>query len=326
MGIRAVARIAFRGVDGLAALGVVGTAAALGLGLLGREHWAADLLSHFRVQYVLALLLAGAFFLVRRRWFLLLPTLALATYAGWPVGEYLLPRTTGSGGHDKWQLRVMSLNVEASNSRADLVKAAIDQANPDVVFLPEATAAWAEALAPLRTRYRYGTGDGAQGVFSLLLLSQLPVRDARVIQISDNGWPAIVARICPSETAEEKECIGFVGIHPPPPMSADLAAARNEVFRALPDAIAKVSPGPIIVAGDFNCTPWSPFFADLLTATGLHDSALGFGIWPTWNSSLLPVGIKIDHVLVADGVVVRNHQVGGDVGSDHFPVIVDLAY
>ena len=87
-----------------------------------------------------------------------------------------------------------------------------------------------------------------------------------------------------------------------------------------------MSPGPLIVAGDFNCTPWSPFFSDLLAATGLHDSALGFGVWPTWNSSLLPLGLKIDHVLVTGGVVARNHQVGADVGSDHFPVIVDLAY
>ena len=326
MVIGTVARIAFRGIDGLAALGVVGVGAAFGLGLLGREHWQADLLSHFRVQYVLALLLAGSYFLVRRRWFLLLPTLALLAYVGWPVADYLLPRASGSAGHDKWQLRVMSLNVEAGNDRKDLVKTALEQANPDLVFMPEATAAWAAALAPLRARYRYDTGDGTQGAFSVLLLSQLPVRDAQVVQLSDDGWPAVIARICPTEMAEEKDCIGFVGIHPPPPMSAGLAAMRNDVFRALPDAMAKISPGPIIVAGDFNCTPWSPLFADLLAATGLHDSALGFGTWPTWYSSLLPLGIKIDHVLVAHGVAVRNHQVGHDVGSDHFPVIVDLAY
>jgi endonuclease/exonuclease/phosphatase (EEP) superfamily protein YafD len=307
------------------ALGVIGTGAAFGLGLLGREHWEADLLSHFRVQYVLALLLAGAYFLARRRW-LLLPTLALLAYAGWPVGEYFLPSEAGSVGHGKWQLRVMSLNVEASNNRADLVSAAIEQANPDVVFLPEATATWAEALAPLGARYRYTTGDGGQGAFSVLLLSQLPVRDARVIQLSDDPWPAIIARICPSEAADEKDCLGFVGIHPPPPMSADLAAQRNAVFEALPAAIAAMSPGSILVAGDFNCTPWSPFFADLLATTGLSDSARGFGAWPTWNSTLLPLGINIDHVLVSDGVVIRNHRVGEDVGSDHFPVIVDLAY
>jgi len=325
MGIGAVARVGLRGIDVLAALGVVGTAAAFGLGLLGREQWEADLLSHFRVQYVLALLLAGAYFLVRRRWVLLLPTLALLAYVGWPVGEYFLPRDAGSIGHGKRQLRVMSLNVEASNNRADLVTAAIEQADPDVVFLSEATATWAGALAPLRTRYRYDTGEGARGPFSLLLLSRLPVRDARVIQLSDNGWPAVVARICPSETADEKDCIGFVGIHPPPPISAGLAAERNGVFRALPDAIARISASPVIVAGDFNCTPWSPFFADLLAATGLHDSALGFGVWPTWNSSLLPLGLDIDHVL-ADGVAVRSNRVGGDVGSDHYPVVVDLAY
>lgn len=323
MGFGTVVRIAFRGVDGLVALGVIGTGVAFGLGMFGREDWQADLLSHFRVQYVLALLLAGAYFLVRRRWFLMLPTLALLAYAGWPVAGYFLPHAIASTGHDKWQLRVMSLNVEAGNSRTDLVSAAIEQANSDVVFLPEATATWAEALAPLRTRYRYGTGDGAGGAFSLLLLSRLPLRDARIVDLSDDGWPAIVARICPSETADDSDCVGFVGIHPPPPMSAGLAAQRNAVFRALPGALR---PGPVVVAGDFNCTPWSPFFADLLAATRLRDSAFGFGVWPTWHSTLLPLGISIDHVLVSDGLVIRNHRVGGDVGSDHFPVIVDLAY
>jgi endonuclease/exonuclease/phosphatase (EEP) superfamily protein YafD len=33
-----------------------------------------------------------------------------------------------------------------------------------------------------------------------------------------------------------------------------------------------------------------------------------------------------NHVLVSDGVAVRNHQVGAEVGSDHFPVIADLSY
>jgi len=326
MGLAAAARIGFRGIDGLAALCVVGTAVAFGLGMVGRGLWEADLFSHFRVQYVLALLVASAYFLVRRRWLLLLPTLLLLAYVGWPVGEYFLAANAASAGHDKWQLRVMSLNVEASNGRADLVTAAIERANPDVIVLPEATAAWVEALAPLRARYRYGIGDGSRGAFSLLLLSQLPVRDGQVMQLSHDQWPAIVARICPSETADGKDCIGLVGIHPPPPMSEGLAGTRNAVFRALPDAIAKVAPRPVVVAGDFNCTPWSPFFADLLAATGLQDSALGFGVWPTWNSALLPFGLNIDHVLVSDGVAVRNHQIGGDVGSDHFPVVVDLAY
>src|SRR5262249_47031994 len=150
---------------------------------------------------------------------------------------YFLPRATAAVGHAQWQVRVMSLNVEASNDRADLVTAAIGRANPDVIVMPEATAAWAEALAPLRARYPYGAGEGGNGPFSLLLLSRLPLRDAQVVQLSNYGWPTIVARVCPAETAEEKNCIGLVGIHPPPPMSEDLAAKRNAVFRALPDAL-----------------------------------------------------------------------------------------
>jgi endonuclease/exonuclease/phosphatase (EEP) superfamily protein YafD len=165
---------------------------------------------------VLALLLAGAYFLIRRRWALLLPALALLAYVGWQVADYLLPHASGAVGHDKWQLRVMSLNVEAGNDRTDLVKTAIEQANPDLVFVPEGTTAWADALAPLRARYRYDTGDGAHGAFSVLLLSQLPVRDAQVVQLSDDGWPAVIAHLSDRGGGAES-CIGFVGIHPPPP-------------------------------------------------------------------------------------------------------------
>src|SRR5262249_31120253 len=189
------ARTGLRRFDGLVMLGVVATAAAFGLGTLGHARWEADLFSHFRVQYALALLLACAYLLVRRRWLFLLPSLLLLAYTGWPVEAYFLPRAAASTGHDKGQLRLMSLNVEASNDRADLVSTAIVQANPDVVFLPEATSAWADALAPLRARYPYGTAGGGDGPFSLLLLSRLPLRDLQVIRLAGDR-PAVVARVC----------------------------------------------------------------------------------------------------------------------------------
>jgi endonuclease/exonuclease/phosphatase (EEP) superfamily protein YafD len=38
-----------------------------------------------------------------------------------------------------------------------------------------------------------------------------------------------------------------------------------------------------------------------------------------------PAGIQIDHALVSPGVQVRNFRRGPRVGSDHLPVVVDLA-
>jgi endonuclease/exonuclease/phosphatase (EEP) superfamily protein YafD len=80
------------------------------------------------------------------------------------------------------------------------------------------------------------------------------------------------------------------------------------------------------LAADFNITPWSPVFADILEGSGLRDSSLGFGVAPTWLSRPLFFGLPIDHILVSPDIKVKNRHVGPDVGSDHFPVIADLAF
>ena len=80
----------------------------------------------------------------------------------------------------------------------------------------------------------------------------------------------------------------------------------------------------LVVAGDFNVTPFSVHYGDFLKGTGLRDSALGFGISPTWNRRFPWVAIPIDHVFVSDDLVVMDRRVGPACGSDHSPVIVTL--
>lgn len=315
-----------RWVDRLVMLGVIATTIALGLGKLGRLHWQLELLSHFAVQYAIALAAACAYLLLRRRWRLLLLAVPILLFAAWPVAAYYMPHGQAPVGHSKWQMRVMSINVQASNNQYRLVRQAIAEANPDVVFLSEATAAWEQALTPLGPRYAFSVAEGRHSVFSVLLLSRLSIRDGKVITLGNPGTSAITARVCPAERSAESDCIRLVGVHPPPPMTAALAAERNDALQAL-ESLVRASPSaPTVVLGDFNCTPWSPFLADLLAATGLRDSAAGFGVRPTWRSSLMLLGLKIDHVLVDPGVTVRDHRVGDYVGSDHYPVIADIAY
>ena len=44
----------------------------------------------------------------------------------------------------------------------------------------------------------------------------------------------------------------------------------------------------------------------------------------TWPSGLILLRIPIDYCLVSEGIGVMDVQVGPDIGSDHFPLIVDL--
>src|SRR5690606_38520127 len=84
--------------------------------------------------------------------------------------------------------------------------------------------------------------------------------------------------------------------------------------------------GPSIIAGDINVTPWSPLFESVKNRSGLRDSGLGFGYQPTWPT-MLPFAIQripIDHVLISKHFHVSHRALGPAMGSDHFPLIVDL--
>ena len=66
-------------------------------------------------------------------------------------------------------------------------------------------------------------------------------------------------------------------------------------------------------------------FRKLLADSGLNDSANGFGVQPSWPTFIAPLAIPIDHCLHSDEIHIHDRQIGDDVASDHFPLIVDFA-
>ena len=80
----------------------------------------------------------------------------------------------------------------------------------------------------------------------------------------------------------------------------------------------------MIVAGDFNTTPWSPYFRDLVAAAGLRNAAEGHGYVGTWPAWFWPALIPIDHVLLKGPLVATSVRRGPAIGSDHFPIIADV--
>ena len=315
-------------LDRIVTAGVIAAVIAMLLGALGRFYWLFELGSHFLVQYLFGFAATAAYFLLRGRWRWFVIAIVLSMVSAWRLAPYApleaKAATAAAGTH---QLRIMTINVHASSDRYDLVRAEIERLDPDIVFLPENTDRWAAGLAPLRARYPYVVDGQSPSVFSLFLFSRIPLMDAAIIKLPEpDGFPAIVARVCPGGTSKDVACVRLVGIHPPPPLSSRIAAERYATLQALPTLIAGPDAERTVLLGDFNCTPWSPLFRDLLAATGLRDSARGFDLSPTWASRWLPFGLKIDHILVGKAITVTSHDVGGEVGSDHYPVIVDLAY
>lgn len=115
-----------------------------------------------------------------------------------------------------------------------------------------------------------------------------------------------------------------IGTHPVPPVSAKYVGYRDEQL-ALLARQATVTPGAVLLLGDLNMTSNMPTFGQFASASGLRDSRQGFGVQATWPSYMPPMRIAIDHCLVSGNVIVDGRRVGAHVGSDHFPVIVDVS-
>ncbi len=119
--------------------------------------------------------------------------------------------------------------------------------------------------------------------------------------------------------------VAVLAIHPLSP-SSEFRARQNDRQLLFATEWAAGQDGPTIVVGDFNATPWSFPFRRLVSSTDLSNSARGFGLDLSNPADGNPlVRVPIDHLLFSDDLAVVDRRLGPAMGSDHFPLTVDLA-
>ncbi len=286
------------------------------LGFAGRLWWGFDLFSHFRVQYLQLCLVPFmvALWMRRNKRAVALVLLVCFNYT------FVLPLYFGKPDATPGRpVRAMLMNINASNGNAERVLGSIAQADPDILLLEEVTPQWAEKLSRLDTRYKYRISEPQAGCFGIMLLSKYPLEHGKVVEIGSGGVPSVIA-----EAYLPQGVVCIVGTHPPPPLGAELSKHRNDQLAALP-ALVKKQSRPVLLMGDLNTTPWSPYFTKLVRESGLKNSMKGFGHQPTWPRKHFFLRIPLDHMLCSPEITIRNRMVGRDVGSDHFPVIMDFS-
>ena len=73
-------------------------------------------------------------------------------------------------------------------------------------------------------------------------------------------------------------------------------------------------------------TPWSPYYKGMIRESGLKNARQGYGVKATWSGIPSPVAmLPLDHVLLSPEFAVRDFRVGPDIGSDHRPLVVEVA-
>jgi endonuclease/exonuclease/phosphatase (EEP) superfamily protein YafD len=297
---------------------LVGLAATLA-GFFARQAWWLELFTHFRVQLALALGVCSVGLALLRQ-----PVWATAAGAG-AVFNTLLVMPLFLGGrppeaYNAKGVKVIMANVRRQNTDHGAVLSLVNDESPDIVVLTEVDDTWLAGLAPLTPGWPHQSLSPRPDDFGLAVLSRYPLAETHVQPLGAGGNPAVKTRLDVPGAP-----FTLVAGHPPPPTSGANAAERNRQLEALA-RLARDQTGPVALCADLNVTNWSPYFGDVLSLGRLVDGRRGFGIQPTWSPGLPRLfALPVDHCLTTADLAVRSVRFGPSIGSDHRPLLVDLA-
>ncbi|MBX9878960.1 MAG: endonuclease/exonuclease/phosphatase family protein [Candidatus Obscuribacterales bacterium] len=198
----------------------------------------------------------------------------------------------------------------------EAIKVARDT-NPDVIALTEVTQQWWLTFTKAFPDYKYQIVEPHYG--GIAILSRLPLEALEIKYFNSIKRPRIHARLMLANGS----CVNLLFVHPVIPLYRN--QLRDKEFILLSQEINDEK-NPKILFGDFNCSPWSPVYAQLLRTTQLVDTQQGFGLQPSWGPHWCPIPIiPIDHYFISSDLSTVSRYIGPDFGSDHRPVIIELA-
>lgn len=281
-------------------------------GFLARWTQPFEIFSHFRLHLAtagVALMFAFAMF-GRMRAAACAAVAALANVVA--VGYALAapaPATTPAA----QTTRVLWANLLRKQDALEAVAALAAAEHADIVALTELPPGRVDAVRRALPGFQCIIADASStSAGAVLIASRRPC--------SAGGAAPTTVRPATAQFADVGR-MRFAALHARPPWSNERTAQRNAVISAGVAITRAHAYG--VLAGDFNATPWSPVMIDASRA--LRRAPCGAPWTATWGGNFPFHRLAIDHILVTRSVVVARCRVGPDIGSDHRPLIADVA-
>ena len=303
------------GLSGLA----VGAGVVMGtlLGYLGRTGWVFDLIGNFRFQYLWLGALA-LIPLVWNRWWIPVAIVAgaVALNLG-AIGPYWWGTVAEPMGSER--LTIVHLNTAAANPDKEAVVEFVRSADADVVLLAEVTPVLLELLEQADLGMHPVAGTPAGTPIGLLALALDPTVTGRITNLGVSEVPAVLL-----ELELGGQPIQILGFHTSSPGREARSSDRDDQMAAAGRRVQERST-PMVLIGDFNATPWTGAFRDLLDA-GLVDGQRGRGVAGSWPAGWGPFKIPIDHAVHTPELTTTSYVFGDSAGSDHRSLTVTIAF
>lgn len=304
------------------------------LPLVRSDYWTFRALEYPRVQkWVLTLITLVLWFSLAEAaawlfWGVGVILIAAVLYLSYLVFPYLpvAPRevkTVSAGGATKasGQLSLLIANVYQYNRKVEPLLSYIERLQPDIVVLLETDKWWMEQLQSVREHYPYRIEMPQENTYGLLFYSKLPIEKPEVRRLIAQEVPSVRCHV----RLEDGQSVLFFGLHPKPPApSESIRTTEKDQELLLIAKEAANNTGPVIVAGDLNDVAWSYTTELFQKMSRLLDPRKGRGFFNTFHAQHPLMRFPLDHIFCSDHFRLIRLRRLGDIGSDHFPVFIQL--
>ena len=219
-------------------------------------------------------------------------------------------------------LRLVVSNVLMTNRDGARWLQMVRDEDPDVVAAVETDAWWAETAGALRESHPHAVLLPQDDTYGMCVFSRLPIVEHEVMHLVEPEVPSLFMTL----RLPSGEPLQLVVLHPRPPrpdVGQDSTLRDAELVLAA-RRVARMGP-PVVVCGDLNDVAWSATTTLFQRIAGVLDPRVGRGFFSTFHANSRLLRYPLDHVFhTPDLALVRLARLG-HVGSDHFPMAIELA-
>lgn len=222
------------------------------------------------------------------------------------------------------RIALMMTNVLQDNREYGRLLERINEYDPDVVIAVEVDDGWMQALKPLAAKYAHVVRNPINNTYGMVLFSRFELVAPRVEFLVQDDIPSIHTRLRLPSGVE----ITLHALHPrpPEPIHDQESAQRDAELVMVGRTVGDDGDRPTIVAGDLNDVAWSDTSELFVRISGLLDPRVGRGFYNSFNARNPLFRYPLDHIFHSTHFKLVRIERLADIGSDHFPILVELQY